>query len=159
NDRPRSSKVPLSKRRVKRKVLIASTLLIFGAGIWLLASLSWNRRPGANIPVTLVAFTNSVTDIPTASYSSTNVAYSSYAVFRIQNPTRRDFFCYIGPIFFRDGQIDLRSPPSGDFDLPPGATATFAVPAPDIPSAWQCGVVLCHKRQYSRLQFALIKFA
>jgi hypothetical protein len=145
---------------MKRKTFIVGCLafIILGTAVWLFTSSS-SSRPGLRIPLTLLYYTNDVTGIPTGSYATSNVAHSGFAVFRAHNPTRRDFFCYIGPVFFGDGQIDLRRSQSGDFDLPPGATVTFAVPAPDIPKAWRCGVVLCHKRTYSRLQFAVVRLA
>jgi hypothetical protein len=107
----------------------------------------------------MLGYTNDVTRMLAASYATTNVAHTGFAVFSVHNPTRRDFFCYIGPVFFRDESIQLRHAQSGDFDLPPGATVTFAVPVPDTREPWRCGLVLCHKRQYSRLQFALVRFA
>ena len=141
-----------------RKILIVGCLVaILGTGVLLFVS-SPPRRRGAEIPVTLVGYTNDVTGILTARYKDTNVAHSAFAVFRIKNPTRRDFFCYIGPVFWEGGQIDARPFQSGDFDLPPGVGATFAVPVPDISKAWRCGVVLCHRRNYSRWKFELMKF-
>ena len=143
---------------MKRRLLIVGCLVpILGAAVWFLASSPAKRR-GAEIPVTLVGFTNDVTGILTARYKDTNVAHSRFAVFRIQNPTRRDFFCYIGPVFWDGGQIDARPSQSGDFDLPPGKGATFAVAVPDISKAWRCGVVLCHRHNYSRWKFQVIKF-
>ncbi len=144
---------------MKRKTLIvAGLVLIPGAAVCLFA-FSSTTRPGAQIPVTLLGYTNDVTGIPTARYTTANVAHSGFAVFRVHDPTRRDFFCHIGPVFLPDGQIDLRRSQSGDFDLPRGATVTFAVPVPDIPQAWRCGVVLCHRRNYSRWKFQLVRLA
>src|SRR2546429_9700884 len=106
---------------MKRNIVIAGCLaLILGAAVWLFASLS-SGRPGAEIPVTLLGYTNDVTAILTANYATSNATHSGYALFNARNPTRRDFFCYIGPVFYQDGQLDLRRSQSGDFDLPPGA--------------------------------------
>lgn len=125
---------------------------------WLIFPSSWSR-PGAKIPVTLPGYTNDVTGLMTTSYTTTNIASSGFAVFRIHNPTRRTFFGYIGPIFFQDGQIDLDRLQSGPFNLSPRASVTFAVPAPDIQKAWQCGLIPCQTQNYPRWQYALVRFA
>jgi hypothetical protein len=146
---------------MNRKMLIIGGLVfavLAAVAGWQLASAPSKWR-GAEIPVTLLGFTNQVTGILVASYATTNMAHRDFAVFSIHNPTRRDFFCYLGPIFFRDQSIQLCHAQSGAFDLPPGATVTFAVPAPDTREAWRCGVVLCHRRTYSPWMFALVRFA
>lgn len=144
---------------LKRKTLITGCVaFILGMTAWLISP-SWRGHRSAQIPVTLLGYTNDVTGLVTTSYTTTNIASSGFAVFRIHNPTRRTFFGYIGPIFFQDGQIDLHRSPSGDFDLSPGTSVTFAVPAPDTGKAWQCGVILCHAQNYPRWQYALVRFA
>jgi hypothetical protein len=143
---------------MKRRKLIAGFLAVVTVvTVWLFVSRS-SRRPGAEIPVTLIGFTNDTTGIPTARHKGTN-AIPRFAVFSIQNPTRRDFFCYIGPVFWEGGQVDAQPSQSGDFDLPPGAGATFAVPEPDVSQAWRCAVVLCHRDNYPRWKFAVVRFA
>jgi len=146
---------------MKRKTLIVSSLslvILAATAVWSFTSSS-STRPGAEIPVTLLGYTNDVTGILTAPYATTNIPHAGFAVFRAHNPTRRNFFCYIGPVFFRGESIQMLHSQSGDFEFPPGATVIFAVPVPNIRGAWQCGVVLIHKRHYSRWQFALVRFA
>ena len=144
---------------MKRKIIVAGCLVaILGSAVWLFVS-SPPKRRGAEIPVTLVGYTNDVTGILTARYKDTSAAHSRFAMFRIRNPTRRDFFCYIGPVFWDGGQADARPSQSGDFDLPPGVDVTFAVPVPDTNKAWRCGVVLCHRYNYPRWKFELVRFA
>lgn len=145
---------------MKRKTLIAGCLalaILTGTVVWLLASPS--KRRGAEIPITLLGYTNDVTGILAASYATTDIAHTGFAVFSVHNPTRRDFFCYIGPVFFQDHNIPLRHAQLGDFDLPPGATVTFAVPLPDTRDAWRCGLQLCHRRNYPQWKYQLVRFA
>jgi hypothetical protein len=126
---------------MKRKTLILGGLaLLVVATFWWLTSSPY-KRPGAEIPVTLVGYTNDVTGVLTAHSRKTNGAHPQFAVFRIKNPTRHYFSCHIGPVFWEDGQVDAHFSKS-DFDLSAGDGATFAVPVPDVPKAWRCGVVL-----------------
>ena len=143
---------------MKRKAIIAGCLaLLFFAGVivWLLVGSP--ARPGAEIPVTLLGYTNDSSGLLTARYADSNIAHRGYAIFQIDNPTRRDFFCYIGPVFFSDGQIDLRKSQSGDFGFPPGESVKFAVPVPDTKKPWRCGVVLCHVGHPTRWRAALMR--
>jgi hypothetical protein len=138
---------------------VGCLVLLVAAVVWLSVS-SPSRRPGADIPVTLIGYTNDVTGILTAPrFRQTNIEHSKFAVFRIRNPTRRDFFCYIGPAFWEGGQTETHLSQSGDFDLPPGTGATFAVPVPETPKAWRCGVWLCHRYNYPRWKFELVRLA
>jgi len=145
---------------MKRKAIIAGslTLLLFaGAMVWLLVGSP--ARPGAAIPVTLFGYTNDPSGLITARYADSNIAHRGYAIFQIDNPTTREFFCYIGPLFFSDGQIDLRKPQSGDFGFPPGGSVKFAVPVPERTKPWRCGVVLCHVGHPSLWQAAITRLA
>lgn len=111
------------------------------------------------IPITLVGYTNDVTGIPTTSYATSNLAHSGFAMFRVHNPTRDSFLCYIGPLTVGTTKIQPRETQVGDFELSPGAAVTFAVPAPETRDAWRCGVVLYRKRHLSRWKYEVFRFA
>ena len=140
---------------MKRKTLIVACLaLVLITAVWLFAA---SRGPGV-IPVILLGYTNDVTGILTVSYEATNVAHSGFTVFRAHNPTRRDFLCYIGPVIVGATSNRMTHAQTGDFNLPSGASVTFAVPAPDVRGTWQCGLYLYPKRHYSRWHYELVRF-
>jgi hypothetical protein len=143
-------------------------LLLLGGAATCVVVLSSPRTPGPRshgISASLVGYTNVAVGMPAATYASTNPTTGRFAILRVRNPTRRDFFCYFGPIVLRpaDGStpdaIQLRKSQTGDFDLPPHATTIIAVPEPQIAGKWQSVVVLCHRHSYTRWQWPLVQLA
>jgi hypothetical protein len=135
--------------------ILAIVLVVAAFAIWTLLRSSAGR--GRILPAELICYTNDVTGIATASYADTNIAHNDFAVFRIDNPTGRSFFGYIGPVFSGEKSFQFRNASGGDFDLLAGRSTTFAVPVPEI-KKWQCAVVLCRMDQgQSRLQALLWK--
>lgn len=164
---------------MKHKTLVVSfvaLVVLAGTAAWLFTG-AFSRRPGTEVSVTLLGYTNNVTGIPMFGYAASNVAHSGFAVFSAHNPTRSHFGCFVGGIFLRQtgtGQSEViplkgtlysaqknKTPLNGqDFDLPPGATVTFSVPVPDAHGTWQCLLNLMHVRNYThRWQFEAIVFA
>ena len=144
----------MSPQALKRRFFITSILAIFfaAAAIAFWASLHASAGRGRIFRATLICYTNDVTGIATASYADTNVAHNGFAVFRIDNPTGRSFFCYIGPVFSGDQSLQFRNTWGDDFGLLAGQSAAFAVPVPEF-KKWQCAVVLCPTDQgQSRFQ-------
>jgi hypothetical protein len=142
-------------------------LLLGGVGVWFAAL----ATPGSTGPrshgiaVSLIGYTNAAAGIPTAVYGSTNPTTGRLAMLRVRNLTRRNFFCYFGPIVLRpsDGStpdaIQMRMSHDGDFNLPPHGTAIIAVPEPQIVGRWQALVVLCHRKMYPNWQWPLVQWA
>ncbi|MCX6927639.1 MAG: hypothetical protein NT154_31185 [Verrucomicrobia bacterium] len=157
-------------RSVKPKHFIVGLgclLLLGGVATWFVALAS--PQPAGprshGISVSLVGYTNVAAGIPAATYASTNSTTGRFAILRVRNPTRRDFFCYFGPVILRPGDgstpdaIQVPKSQAGDFNLPPHATAIIAVPEPQITGKWQSVVVLCHRHSYTRWQWPLVQLA
>ncbi|MEY2407558.1 MAG: hypothetical protein QOF48_228 [Verrucomicrobiota bacterium] len=139
-------------KKRKRLILVCLALLV-AAAVWLFISSSSRQ-----IPVTLLGYTNDVTGILAASYEATNIAHSGFAMFRVQNPTGRDFLCYIGPVIVGTRSNRMQHAQAGDFSLAAGASVIFAVPVPEVRGPWQCGLYLFPERHYSRLHYAVVRF-
>ena len=122
--------------------------------VWLF-TFSSSKRPG----VILLGYTNDVTGILVASYESSNVAHSGFAIFRADNPSGQDFLCYIGPVIIGAQSNRMQHASTGDFTLPAGASVTFAVPAPGVRGSWRCGLNLFPKRHLSRWRYELYRLA
>ena len=130
----------------KQTSFIAVILAIFFAAaiaIWVALRSSDDRA--RILPAALICYTNDVTGIATASYEGTNVAHNDFAVFRVDNPTGRSFFCCGGVVFSGDQRLQFGLN-GGDSGLLAGQSATFAVPVPEL-KKWQCVVVLCRTSQ------------
>jgi len=134
--------------------MVACVTLILVTTVWLFTSSS-SKIPG----VIFLGDTNDVTGILTASYESSNVTHSGFAILRADNLTGRDFLCYIGPVIIGAQSNKMQHSRTGDFRLPAGASVTFAVPAPDVRGTWQCGLYLFPKRHLSRWQFEMYRLA
>ena len=109
------------------------------------------------ISVSLLGYTNDPSGIPCGRFVSTNAATQAtqrFAVFRLQNPTRCDLFCYFSGVILNhsDGShsnpIQFQSPQFGDFDLRPRGFAVVAVPEPAISGRWELVFSLCHRHNY-----------
>jgi hypothetical protein len=157
----------------------AKRIIIGGVAFVILLAIAlwWFAPRSPQISVTLVGYTNDATGIPMFGYAHSNLAHAGFAVFRARNLTRSTFSCYVGPIFmFRAGAsegetielqgtlqaaVSRKIPIAGhDFELSPEAGVLFAVPAPDVPGKWQCGLRLTHIRGYRyRWQYATVVFA
>ncbi len=140
---------------MNRTPFIAGILAIFFAvaaiATWTLLRSSGGRRI---LPATLIYYTNAVTGVNTASYENTNIAHNGFAVFRVDNPTGRSFFCCGGVAFSGDKSLQFELN-GGDSGLLAGQSATFAVPVPGL-KKWQCAVVLCRTSQAQSRWQALI---
>lgn len=139
---------------------LALTILL-GIAIWLSAPTSSIR-----VSVTLVGYTNDASGNPLFGYASSNVSQSGLEVFRAHNGTRGSFICEVGQIFAQstgsdEVEIITMGPPRtaatrvatgirNDFELVPGATVQFAVPAPDLRGMWQCRLSLISFRNYKQ---------
>ncbi len=164
---------------MKHKTFVVSfvaLVVLAGTAAWLLSG-ALSSRPGTEVSVTLLGYTNNVTGIPMFVYAASNVAHSGFAVFSARNPTRSHFACFLSGIYLRhagtgEGEfISLKgtlysaqinkTPLNGrDFELPPGATVTFSVPVPGALGTWQCLLNLIHVRNYKhRWQFQAVVFA
>jgi len=140
-------------------------LLLGGVATWfaVLTSLRLAGPRSHGISASLLGYTNVAVGMPAATYASTNPTTGRFAILRVRNPTRRDFFCYFGPIVLRpaDGSrpdaIQLRKSQTDVFDLPPHGSAIIAVPEPQTAGKWQFIVVLCHRHSYSRWQWPLVQ--
>lgn len=115
--------------------------------------------------MTFVGYTNDVTGIPLFGYDTNNVSHAGFAVLRANNASQNTFSGYVGPIVMHRAEVAepeviplqgaLQTAASNsvpvighDFQLLPGASVTFAVPAPDFHGKWQCGLSLTHIRNY-----------
>src|ERR1041384_145437 len=70
----------------RKRIVVACLLLVVVGALWLFASSSPNDPS-----VILLGFTNNATGILTASYESSNVTHSGFAIFRAENLTAHDF--------------------------------------------------------------------
>jgi hypothetical protein len=130
---------------------------------WLFAV--W-KRPGAEVSIVLLGYTNKVAGIPMFDYATNNVAHSGFALLSAHNATRSHFaVCFPGAILVHHADsgnsevillmkgrysVQTNRPPSvGEvFDLAPGATVTFSVPAPDGHGTWKCLINMIHVYNY-----------
>lgn len=137
-----------------KRLIVACLALSLITAAWLFTSAS-SKRPS----LILLGYTNDVIGILTTSYESSNVAHSSFAIFRADNPTAGDFLCYIGPVIIGVQSNRMQHAQTGDFRLPAGESIMFAVPAPDVRGSWQCGLYLFPKRHLLRWQHELYQLA
>ncbi len=165
---------------LKRRTLLvgfAAFAVLAGTAAWLFTR-ALRERAGAKVSVTLLGYTNDVAGIPVFGYAASNVTHSGFALFSAHNPTRSHFACFLNCIIVRQagtGKAEViplkrslysartsTTPLSGeDFQLPPGATVTFSVPAPGARGTWQCLLNLTHVYDYNKhpWQYEAVVFA
>lgn len=142
----------------------------FAAAFRALAALAISDSPlhgqSHRISVTLLGYTNDVSGIPCGRFIKTNAATQRFAIFRVENPTRCDLFCYLGATILKpsDGSsvdsIQFQELPLGDFDLRPRGFTIVAVPEPAVSGRWQLIISLCHRHNYRQgWQFRLAMLA
>jgi hypothetical protein len=135
---------------------LVGLLLIAAAIAMSLLAISGSQLHGQShrISVSLLGYTNDVSGIPCGRFIKTNVATQRFTVFRVENPTRCDLFCYFGAVILKpsDGShadpAQFQSPQLGDFDLRPRGSSIVAVPEPAISGRWQLIFSLCHRHNY-----------
>ena len=155
---------------MKRKTLLVgfvALIILAGTAAWLFTC-ALPKRPGAEVAITLLGYTNEVAGIPVFGYAASNVVPSGFALFSAHNPTRSHFACYLSCIILRQagtGKAEViplkgalhsaqtnKTPLNlGDFQLLPGTTVTFSVPVPDARGTWQCLLSLVHVRKYKHV--------
>lgn len=137
----------LSSMRRKSAILICIAAALLAVSVLAFLVLPSSERPWEKLPVTLLGYTNDATGFAVPSLAATNASQDGFATFRVHNPTRQSFQCFIGPLLVnptgaKAHSIQLGLSGSPDFHLGAGDSAAFAVPVPDERGIWRCSLVL-----------------